>query len=100
VAPVDAHRQVLEQPNLPPSTAVPVVAGERDEVEVVDDGQGAREVSDEDDRRLQRGDEDRLATFVVGGDLRPELGDPGPDLLVREIDLADPRIGFERRPGR
>jgi hypothetical protein len=93
VAPVDAHRQILEQPDLPSSAAVPVVPGERDEVEVVNDGQRAREVGDEDDRRLQRGDEDRLAAFVIAGDLRAELGNPGLDLLVREVDLADPGIG-------
>jgi hypothetical protein len=59
----------------------------------VDDRQRAREVGDEDDRRLQRGDEDWLAALVVGGDLRAELGDPRLDLLLREVDLADPGVG-------
>jgi hypothetical protein len=59
----------------------------------VDDGQGAREIGDEDKRRLERGDEDGLEAVVVGGDLLPELLDPGPDLLPREVDLTDPRIG-------
>jgi hypothetical protein len=55
----------------------------------VDDRQGARQVGDEDERRLQRGDEDRLEAVVVTGDLRSELLDPGLDLLPREVDLAD-----------
>jgi hypothetical protein len=75
------------------ATAVSLVARERDEVEVVDDGQGPREIGDEDERRLQRGDENRLQAFVVGGDLRAQLLDTGLNLLGGEIDLADPRIG-------
>jgi hypothetical protein len=93
VPPVDAHRQVLEQPDLPSSAAVPVVACEREEVEVVDDRQGPREVGDEDDRGRERGDEDRLAPLVVAGDLRAELRDPAPELLPREVDLPNPRVG-------
>jgi hypothetical protein len=59
----------------------------------VDDRQHAREIGDKDDRRLQRGNEDRLAALVVGGDLGAELGDPRLDLLLREVDLADLRVG-------
>jgi hypothetical protein len=55
----------------------------------VHDRQRAREISDEDDRRRQRGDEDWLKAFVVGGNLRAELFDPSFDLLAREVDLAD-----------
>jgi hypothetical protein len=93
MAPVDAHAQVLEQPHLAPAAAVSLVARKRDEVEVVDDGQGPREIGDEDKRRLQRGDENRLEAFVVSDDLRPQLLDTGLNLLGGEIDLADPRIG-------
>jgi hypothetical protein len=58
---VDAHAEVLEQTYLSARpAAVPVVGGQVDEVEVVDDRQRARKVGDEDERRLQRGDEDRL----------------------------------------
>jgi hypothetical protein len=90
MAPVDAHAEVLEQSHLSARpAAVPVVGGQVDEVEVVDDRQGAREVGDEDERRLQRGDEDWLEAVVVSGDLRSELPDPGLDLLPREVDLAD-----------
>jgi hypothetical protein len=90
---VDAHAEVFEQTHLPARpAAVPVVRGQVDEVEVVDDGQGAREVGNEDERRLQRGDEDRLEAVVVCGDLRSELLDPGLDLLPREVDLADPLV--------
>jgi hypothetical protein len=55
----------------------------------VHDRNRAREIGDEDDRRRQRGDEDRLEAFVVGGNLRAELLDPSLDLLTREVDLAD-----------
>jgi hypothetical protein len=78
------------------ASAVPiraVVAGERDEIEVVDDRQGAREVGDEDERRLERRDEDRLEVLVVGCDLRAELFDPALDLLTGEVDLADAFVG-------
>jgi hypothetical protein len=92
VAPIDAHRQILEQAYLPPAAAVAVVAGERDEIDVVDDRQRPGEVGDEDDRGLQRRDEDRLAALVVGGDLGAELGDPALNLLSGEVDLADPGI--------
>jgi hypothetical protein len=94
MASVDAHLQVFEQPDLAATAAVPVVARQRDEVEVVDDRQCPREVGDEDDRRLQRRDEDRLAALVVTGDLSTKLLDPGRDLLLGEVRLADPRIGF------
>jgi hypothetical protein len=55
----------------------------------VDDRQRAGEVGDEDERGLQRGDEDRLEAVVVGGDLRAELFDAGLELLGGEVDLAD-----------
>ena len=53
----------------------------------------AREVGEEEDARLQRGDEDGLAPRVVAGDLRAELGDARLDLLRREIDLTE-RVDF------
>jgi hypothetical protein len=55
----------------------------------VHDRQRPREIGDEDDRRRQRGDEDRLEALVVGGNLCAELVDPSLDLLTREVDLAD-----------
>jgi hypothetical protein len=68
---------------------VAVVRGEIDEVEVVDDRQRTRKVGDEDERRLQRGDEDRLEAVIVRGDLGAELLDAPLELLPREVDLAD-----------
>jgi hypothetical protein len=59
----------------------------------VHDRQRAREIGDEDDRRRQRGDEDRLEAVVVDGNLRAKLLDPSLDLLPREVDLADPLVG-------
>jgi hypothetical protein len=58
----------------------------------VDDRDGPREVGEEDDRGLQRGDEDRLAARIVGRDRGAELLDPGADVLGREVDLSDPGI--------
>jgi hypothetical protein len=48
-----------------------------------------REVGEEEDARLQRGHEHRLATLVVACDLRAELGDPRLDLAGGEIDLTE-----------
>jgi hypothetical protein len=59
----------------------------------VHDRQRAREIGDKDDRRRQRGDEDRLEAVVVGGNLRAEFLDTSFDLLAREVDLADSLVG-------
>jgi hypothetical protein len=58
----------------------------------VQDRRRAREVGEEDEARLQRADENRLASFVVARDLGAELTDPRGELIRREIDLADPRV--------
>ena len=65
------------------------VAREFEEVEAVRDPQGAREVGDEDEARLQRRDQQRLAAFVVARELTPELADACLQLLTREVDLAE-----------
>jgi hypothetical protein len=72
------------------------VAGQLDEVEVVQDRQGAREVGEEDEARLQGADQDRLAPVVVARDLRAQLADAGGDLGSREVDLADPVVRGSR----
>jgi hypothetical protein len=92
MASVDAHAQVLEQPDLLPVAAVPVVAGQSDDVQVVDDRQGTGEVGDEDERGLQGGDEDGLEPVVVDGDLGAQLLDPAVDLLGGQVDVADPLV--------
>jgi hypothetical protein len=53
---------------------------------------GAREVGGEDEARLERGDENRLAVGVVPGDLRSELADARGDLGRGEVDLSDPVV--------
>jgi hypothetical protein len=68
------------------------VPRELDEVERVQDGRRPREVGEEDEARLQRADEDRLAPLVVARDLRAELGDASRKLVGREIDLPDARV--------
>jgi hypothetical protein len=57
-------------------------------------GQRAREVGEEDDRSLQRRDEQRVAAGVVGGDVGGEPADAVGDLVGREVDLAD--AGLDR----
>ena len=68
------------------------VAGELDEVEAVQDRNGAREIGEEDEARLQGADEDRLQARVVARDLRTELAHTRTELLRREVDVADSRI--------
>jgi hypothetical protein len=92
MASVDAHAQVLEQPDLLPTAAVSVVAGQGDDVQIVDDRQRTGEVGDEDERGLQRGDEDGLEPVVVDGDLGAQLLDPAVDLLGGQVDVADPLV--------
>jgi hypothetical protein len=65
------------------------IARELDEVEPVVDADRARQVSEEDDARLERPDEERLTVGVVAGELLPEAGDAGAQLLGRQVDLGD-----------
>jgi hypothetical protein len=59
----------------------------------VDDRERTREIGDEDDGSLQRGNQNRLEAVVVGGDLRRELLDPLANLFSGEVDLADALVG-------
>jgi hypothetical protein len=59
---------------------------------VVQERQRTRQVGQEDERRLQGADEQRLLAGVVGGDLLAELRDAGRDLLGREVDLSDAQL--------
>ena len=68
---------------------VGAVGGELEEVERVRDGDRARQIRDEDDARLQGGDEQRLPPVVVANDLPAQLLDAPPDLLTREVDVPD-----------
>jgi len=70
-----------------------VVAGELDELDLVRDGDRAREVGEEDDACLEQRDEQQLALCVVVRDLCTELLDAGPKLLRREEDLSDAVVG-------
>jgi hypothetical protein len=75
------------------------VAGELDEVERVRDRDRAREVCEEDEARLERADEQRLAALEVARDLGAQLRDTRGQLAGREVDLADARI-YETRSRR
>jgi hypothetical protein len=78
------------------------VAGELDEIERVRERKRARQIGEEDDARLERADEQRLAARVVPCDVGGELLDARAELTAREVDLADPRIGglYEARSRR
>jgi hypothetical protein len=65
------------------------VAGKLDEVELVRDLNRAGEVGDEEERALERCDQDRFEPLVVRRDLGAELGDASLDLLGREKCVAD-----------
>jgi hypothetical protein len=91
VAAGDLGVQVLQEPD--PGVAALVgaggVAGELEEVEAVRDPERTGEVGDEDEARLERGDEQRLAAVVVLCELASELADARPQLLPGEVDLAE-----------
>jgi hypothetical protein len=65
------------------------VAGQLHEFQLVVDPERTREIGDKDDARLQRRDEERLASLVVTRDVAAELGDASGDLGSREVDLPD-----------
>jgi hypothetical protein len=99
VASLELHVEILEQPDAVRAAELRLgsVAGELDEVDAVEDRQRARKVGEEDEARLERADQQRLAVRVVACDLCSELDDPCPDLLGGEVDLPDPRlvVGYE-----
>jgi hypothetical protein len=65
------------------------IRGELDDVERVRNRKLTGEIGEEDDARLERCNQERVETAIVGGDLRPELGDTRGDLATREVDGAD-----------
>jgi hypothetical protein len=87
VPPDDRGVEVLQQ--LDGAGAAARVRGQLEEVDPVGGGQCAREVGQEDGTRLQRRDEQRLATGVRLGQIRSELGDAAADFLARQVDLPD-----------
>ncbi len=80
VAAGDLRVQILEKAN--PGMAAPVgacgVAGELDEVDPVVDSDRTGQIGDEDNARLERRYQQRLATLVITRDLATELTDPRP----------------------
>ena len=93
--PADIDIEVLQEadPRVASGRRSGSVPRELDELEVVRDRNGAREIGEEDEAALQRGDEERLCAVVVRRDLTPALVDAGADLLRAEIDLADAAVG-------
>jgi hypothetical protein len=85
--------EILEEADLRMATGVvAAVARDLDEVEVVEDRHRAGEVDGEDDARLQRSDQHRLAVGIVACDLRAELAYTCGDLVGVEVHLADPGV--------
>jgi hypothetical protein len=94
VAPLDRDVEVLEElDRRAAARLVGAVAGQLDEVDVVDDRELPAEVDEEDDARLQRRDEEGFPAGVVLSDLGAELADPGRDLGGGEVDVADALVG-------
>ena len=89
----DLGVEVLEQADagVPALVGAGGVARELEEVEPVGDPQSPREIGDEDEARLQRGDQQRLEPVVVTLQLAAELADARLQLLMREVDLAEAR---------
>jgi hypothetical protein len=87
----DLRVEVLEQPDARMAALVGAggIARELEEVEPVRDADGAGEVGEEDDTRLERRDEERLTAVVVARELAPELTDARLQLLSREVDVAE-----------
>jgi hypothetical protein len=75
-----------------PTGSGAVVARELDEVDLVGDRDCAREVRQEDEARLQEGDQEQLAALVVLGDLGAELGDALSQLRGTEEDVSESRV--------
>ena len=69
------------------------VARELDEVEAVLDREGAGEIGDEYETRLERRNEQRLLALVVPRDLGAQLSDTRVQLLPSEVDLTEPGLG-------
>jgi hypothetical protein len=93
VAALDLRVEILQEPD---ALLVYAVARELDEVEVVVDRDGARQVADERDARLQRADEQRFLSCVVAGQVRGELPDAGTDLVGIEEDLGDALVELDQ----
>jgi hypothetical protein len=94
VAPLDARVEILEEPDRRrPPGLVRRVAGELDEIDVVEEGERPRQIGHEYEARLQRADEQRLSPGVVRRDLLGELGDPRGDLAGGQVDLPDRVLG-------
>jgi hypothetical protein len=87
---LDRRVEILEQPDPGvPARRRAGIARELDEVEVMVNRDRARQVGDEEEARLQRADEERLAPPVVVRDLAAELVDASSDLARGEVDVAD-----------
>jgi hypothetical protein len=94
VTAADLYVEILEEPDGRVAAGrAPGVAGQLDELQVVQDRQRAGEVGEEDEARFERRDEQGLQPLVLAGQLGPELADARLDLGSAQVDLADPAVG-------
>jgi hypothetical protein len=94
VAALDRRVEILDETGRV-AVLLAAVRRELDEVQLVRDCNGARQVGDEDRARLQRRDQDRILALVVAGDRRAELADACGDFRGGEVDLTDPGVGLQ-----
>jgi hypothetical protein len=94
VTPLDREAEVLEQADarVAAESRLRPVRGELDELQLVRYLELARQVGEEDDARLERGDENRRARAVLPRDLVRQLRDPLRDLILGEVPVADARV--------
>jgi hypothetical protein len=90
VASFDVGVEILEEANLVvPAGLGGAVARQLDEVERVEDRDGARQITRERDARFQRADQQGLAPVVVARQLGTQLLHPGTEFVPVEEDCAD-----------
>jgi hypothetical protein len=69
------------------------VSRQLDEFELVLPADRPRQIGEEDDARLQRRYEQQSAGRIVAPDLLRQLPDAPEDLLIAEVEVADPWVG-------
>ena len=87
----DRRVEILEEADA--ATDALRVRRELDQVDPVEDREGAGEIGEEDRAGLERRDQQRLAALELGGEQRAQVGYAGRDLDMGEVDLSDLSVG-------
>jgi hypothetical protein len=89
----DRSVQILQQPDpLMAARRGAAVAGKLHEIELVQRSDRSRQIGDEEQGPLERGDEHEVEALVIVGDLGAELADAPLDLLGGKVGLADAQV--------